>query len=690
MKNLLSALKAIPPDQCDYEEWVEIGMALHHEGYSCSTWDEWSQGDLGRYHNGECEKKWQTFGSASQPVTGGTIIDRAKRFGWMPERYDGNELLDWNSIISIDSDDLDTDWTNYDDTGRTLPLTPAQQLVKYLRTLFKLTDTVNYVVTSISDKDGHFRPSNAGHSEKVARLIEQIEAHPDDLELSIGTWSPAAGAWIRFNPLDGNGVRNDNVTAFRYALIESDTMRIDEQIARYQELNLPIAAMVKSGGKSVHAIVHVDAANFKEYRSRVETLYDYCARHGVVVDEQNKNPSRLSRMPGVTRNGNLQELIATNIGPRSWDAWLDQTNVDDVEELPPDEDLDINDVPPLPEPIIDGILRKGHKMLVSAASKAGKSFLLMQLAVAFAEGCPWMNVFEVQRGKVMYVNLEIDPASCKNRFKRIYQALGLPQTKGNIRLWNLRGKAQPLDRMVDKIIRRVKDKGYIAVIIDPIYKVITGDENNASDMANFVGQFDKICDQTGCAVIYCHHHSKGVQGFKSAKDRASGSGVFARDPDAQLDLVEVEMDESAYIDYHDTPLFRLESSLREFANIRPRIVCFEYPLHYVAEDIVNLPAKGTTEAGWLKNPRKRTAEESEELIRSKYEDLKAMSTDGRVMIADLMNWTDLGEQAIRKKDFMKVLKGYAFTIEDWDELSEEEQKALSKRGPRKTPEKAEE
>ena len=34
--------------------------------------------------------------------------------------------------------------------------------------------------------------------------------------------------------------------------------------------------------------------------------------------------------------------------------------------------------------------------------------------------------------------------------------------------------------------------------------------------------------------------SKGAQGGKKAMDRASGSGVFARDPDAQLDVIELK------------------------------------------------------------------------------------------------------------------------------------------------------
>ena len=130
-------------------------------------------------------------------------------------------------------------------------------------------------------------------------------------------------------------------------------------------------------------------------------------------------------MPGVTRNGNRQYLVATNIGRKSWVDWMDFVEgVND--ELPNIERLsEYKDVPPtLPEELIKGILRRGHKMLISGSSKAGKSFLLMELCISIAEGRPWLG-FSCKQGKVLYVNLEIDPASAINRFLKIYEALKL-------------------------------------------------------------------------------------------------------------------------------------------------------------------------------------------------------------------------------------------------------------------------
>ena len=75
-----------------------------------------------------------------------------------------------------------------------------------------------------------------------------------------------------------------------------------------------MASLVYSGGKSIHAIVKIEAANYDEYRKRVDYLYEVCRKNGLDIDRQNRNPSRLSRMPGIERNGKKQFLVDTNLG----------------------------------------------------------------------------------------------------------------------------------------------------------------------------------------------------------------------------------------------------------------------------------------------------------------------------------------------------------------------------------------
>jgi RecA-family ATPase len=144
-------------------------------------------------------------------------------------------------------------------------------------------------------------------------------------------------------------------------------------------------------------------------------------------------------------------------------GWL-ESNVDDGFK---DEDLDseglpepigvdtfLNNLPKLPPELIEGVVRVGHKMMISGASKSGKSFLLIELAIALAEGTKWLG-FQCRISKVMYINLEIDRNSLIHRFMDIYEALGIkPKNAHSISIWNLRGSSKPLDELIPELIQK--------------------------------------------------------------------------------------------------------------------------------------------------------------------------------------------------------------------------------------------
>lgn len=549
--NLLELLSYIPPDSLSYTEWINVGMALKHEGYTASDWDSWSRNDA-RYHSGECYTKWDSFQGTSSPVTGGTIFHLAVENGFVPSTMhdDGRGALDWDASIKYDNDYqlLDKSYIDGKEIHEPKHWNPVQEIVKYLDTLFESDDIVAYSTESYAKTNEatgeveKYLPKKGAYDRTAGELIDKLLHCDGEINKVLGDYNEQAGAWVRFNPMDGKGVKNENVAQFRYALVESDNMDLEKQNAIVRELELPIATLVYSGSKSIHAVVRIEATNKEEYKKRVDYLYKICKKNGLNVDEQNKNPSRLSRLPGFMRGDKKQFIIDTNIGKASWDEWYQ--HIEDLNDELPDPESLIDfweDMPPLAPELIKGVLRQGHKMLIAGPSKAGKSFALINMSIAIAEGHNWFG-WECTQGKVLYVNLELDRASCLHRFRDVYKAMGIEARNiSNIDIWNLRGKTVPMDKLAPKLIRRAYKKGYIAVIIDPIYKVLTGDENSADQMAHFTNQFDKVATELGSSVIYCHHHSKGSQGGKKSMDRASGSGVFARDPDALIDLVELEL-----------------------------------------------------------------------------------------------------------------------------------------------------
>lgn len=541
--DLKEALEFLSPSALTYDEWVAVGMALKDGGLPVTVWEQWSTRDAGRYHKSECVKKWESFhGGGGSPVTVSSIFQMAYSHGWSGP---AGHALDWNDDISAgtnhtDGQLVDPRWVEAHELALPEQWDPADQLKRYLRALFEADEYVAYVTESFMADDRR-RPTRGCWDRTAGQLLAELDQCGGDLGKVVGDWDPEVGAWICFNPVDGTGRKDANITAYRYALVECDNMELGKQQAIIRQLELPCAALVYSGGKSVHAIVKVDAPDYTEYRKRVDYLYAACQKNGLSIDQQNRNPSRLSRMPGIPRGSQKQVLLETNIGKSCWDEWRDWLEAE-TDELPDTENLaaDWASLPPLADPLIFGVLRKGHKMLLAGPSKAGKSFALIELCISIAEGKPWLGQFNCAQGKVLYINLELDRASCLHRFRDVYTALGLaPENLANIDVWNLRGASVPMDKLAPKLIRRAKKKGYTAVILDPIYKVITGDENSADQMAKFCNQFDLVCRELDCAVIYCHHHSKGAQGGKRSMDRASGSGVFARDPDAMLDMTEL-------------------------------------------------------------------------------------------------------------------------------------------------------
>ena len=373
-------LKHVPPADLSYDEWLSVGMALKHEGFTAADWDEWSRNDS-RYKPGECAAKWDGLDQADPPVTAGTIVQLAKERGFSFGR--AFTAYDWDSEISAEI-------VSASEEGEKITppadFDPVKQITTFLELLFEPDEYVGYV-TEVYEHDGALSPTRGNYDRTAGQLIEALNGCGGDIGAVLGDYNKQAGAWVRVNPLDGKGVKDANVTDYRYVLIESDSLPVERQNALMRELELPIVTLTYTGGKSLHAVVRVDAKDRDEYRRRVAYIFDVCRKNGLDIDKACRNPSRLSRLPGFERGERLQFLVDTNIGKGSFEEWHDY--IEEITDDLPDSESAADfweNMPELSPPLIDGVLRQGHKMLLAGPSKAGKSFSLIELCIAIAEG----------------------------------------------------------------------------------------------------------------------------------------------------------------------------------------------------------------------------------------------------------------------------------------------------------------
>lgn len=228
-----------------------------------------------------------------------------------------------------------------------------------------------------------------------------------------------------------------------------------------------------------------------------------------------------------------------------------------------------------PKEIISGILHQGLKGVIGGGSKSFKTWSLMDMAVSVATGTPWWGIDTI-KGRVLYVNFEIPEVFFRDRLLELVAAKQVSLTAHNLDHWPLRGRAVDIDVLLPEFISRLSGAGYSLVIFDPTYKLMGNrDENSASDVGSLVNAFEKIAVDTGAAVVWGAHFSKGNQSGKESMDRISGSGVFARDPDTILIMTRHE-EENA---------FTVEPTLRNLPQVEPFVVRWEFPLMRLASDL---------------------------------------------------------------------------------------------------------
>ena len=346
------------------------------------------------------------------------------------------------------------------------------------------------------------------------------------------------------------------------------------------------------------------------------------------------------------------------MGLSSWDEWVEY--VEEVnDDLPDIENLaDMFDVDEEDDPmVVDDIVAVGEKMILSGASKSGKSFLLLQLCVAVAEGNDWIG-HRCNKGKILYINLELKAKSCRKRLKEIYKFKKiLPRNINNIHLWHLRGKAQPLDKLTPKIIRRAKENNYSMIILDPCYKIITGDENSAKDMGYFCNQFDKLCNELNAAIVYAHHHSKGSKADQKNIDRGSGSGVFGRDPDVICDMIELEPKQDEIDTIYERMNWNVEENIscwefssRQRDRVTPPVkkLIFKFPYH--VEDSTETLHNVTplTIRDKFKNSNDNRSVKAQENHINAWNSIKSFNPDDEVSITEMASYLNITYQGVKK------------------------------------------
>jgi len=344
---------------------------------------------------------------------------------------------------------------------------------------------------------------------------------PDDGDAYPPLPANALGTWIRVNPLTDGGSGDADVTAYRHALIESDSSTIEIQWAALNASGLPISAVVHSGGKSLHAFVRLDAENLEQFKARAKVAADAIERfEGMQVDRACLNPSRLSRFPGFQRGDKQQRLITVFLGANSWEEWEEEERARKFGQRLLHQDLLDFNAREDPESVLGNRwLCRGGSLLLLGQSGVGKSCLNLQLAGAWALGDPQIcsilsfNIQPARPLKIVLIQAENDLGDMAEIWQGVFKKMGAQISEEKrkrleqnlIILRNTEAMGEQFLKMYRELCHDYKPD---IAIVDPLLSYIGADINDQEICSAFTHKLNQVQQETGVISALVHHFGK--------------------------------------------------------------------------------------------------------------------------------------------------------------------------------------
>jgi len=164
-----------------------------------------------------------------------------------------------------------------------------------------------------------------------------------------------------------------------------------------------------------------------------------------------------------------------------------------------------------PEQIVKGLLLAASLFVVYGESNSGKTFWVLDIALAVAAGTPWRGR-RTRGGLVIYVAGE-GAASVRARVRAYrlthteVQSLPFAIVSQAVDFLSFDAAYQLISTI--KAAERECGQKAVLVIVDTFARAVAGgDENSAQDVGAAVAAADRIRTETGAAVGFVHHSGK--------------------------------------------------------------------------------------------------------------------------------------------------------------------------------------
>ena len=157
---------------------------------------------------------------------------------------------------------------------------------------------------------------------------------------------------------------------------------------------------------------------------------------------------------------------------------------------------------------VDGLIPIQSVAILGGPPGQGKSWMLLDLALAVIAGRSWLGRFRTRQGRVLYVDEESPPGLLPHRLHKLIKAHTQEIPQENLQFVMGQGLCLARETSLGQLRRTIQATRPTLVIVDSLIRVHGSEENSASEMAKVFGAVKALVREFGCAVLFADHQKK--------------------------------------------------------------------------------------------------------------------------------------------------------------------------------------
>ena len=164
---------------------------------------------------------------------------------------------------------------------------------------------------------------------------------------------------------------------------------------------------------------------------------------------------------------------------------------------------------------VEGLIPRQGVAILGGPPGQGKSWMLLDLALALITRRPWLGRFRTKPGRVLYVDEESPPGLVPYRLQKLIRARDYEIPQEDLQFVLGQGLCLARESSLEQLRRTIEATQPSLLIVDSLIRVHGSEENSASEMARIFALVKSLIREFGCTVIFADHQKKPGMGAVS-------------------------------------------------------------------------------------------------------------------------------------------------------------------------------